>query len=92
MICGVKFCGGCNPRYERGTALEKIRAHFEGRIDFRYAEEGDRYDLLLVIGGCPSCCASHCQYESEHDCVKMWDESHVKDIIKKFERILEEHR
>jgi hypothetical protein len=92
MICGVKFCGGCNPRYERGNALEEIRRHFKGRIDFRYAEEGVRYDLLLVIGGCPSCCASHCQYEAEHDTVKMWDEGHIEDIIEKFERILEEHR
>ncbi|GAB1476615.1 hypothetical protein MASR2M70_14510 [Bacillota bacterium] len=39
MLCGVKFCGGCNPRFERGKALEELKEHFEGRINFEYAEE-----------------------------------------------------
>ena len=92
MICGVKFCGGCNPRYERGNALETIRRHFTGRIDFPHAEEGARYDLLLVIGGCTNCCASHCQYESDLGVIKMWEESHTRDIIRKLEELWREQR
>ncbi len=38
MICGVRFCGGCNPRYDRGKALEKIKEQNED-VDFRIAEE-----------------------------------------------------
>ncbi|MDR1028939.1 MAG: hypothetical protein LBL63_05915 [Clostridiales Family XIII bacterium] len=62
---GVKFCGGCNPRYDRNAAYEEIRDHFaagqtESARDavFEYAEEGASYDLLLVVGGCANCCAS----------------------------------
>ena len=25
MKCGVKFCGGCNPRYDRGAAYREIK-------------------------------------------------------------------
>ncbi|MDD2483774.1 MAG: hypothetical protein PHQ50_01920 [Eubacteriales bacterium] len=88
MICGVKFCGGCNPRYERGEALEKIRSHFKDKIEFHYAEENVPYDCLLVIGGCTNCCASHCQYDVKQDCVRMWDESHIEDIVKKLESMI----
>lgn len=51
MTCGVRFCGGCNPRYERGKALTIIKEHFNGRVDFSIAQENVEYDLLLIIGG-----------------------------------------
>ena len=80
LSCGIKFCGGCNPRYERMEALEKIKSLFSDKIDFDYAKENVPYDIFLVIGGCSSCCASHEQYEVKKGVMKMWDESHVEDI------------
>lgn len=62
MLVGVKFCGGCNPRYDRTACLEEVKRQ-HSHWDFQYAEEGRRYDLLLVIGGCPSCCASDEAYQ-----------------------------
>ena len=78
-VCGVKFCGGCNPRYERLPALEKIKAILQGKSEFCYAEETASYDVLLVIGGCERCCASYEQYTAG-DVIKMWDESQVEDV------------
>ena len=88
MLCGVKFCGGCNPRFERGKALEELKKHFAGRIDFVYAQEGIIYDILLVIGGCTNCCASYCEYETKKGNIKLWDGSHVERIIDELERLL----
>lgn len=34
MICGVRFCGGCNFRYERGKVFIIIKEYFNGRVDF----------------------------------------------------------
>ena len=79
MKCGVKFCGGCNPRYARGDAYRKIREDLP-EVDFRYAEEEEPYDQLLVIGGCPACCASHSQYTVRDEMRKMWSEEHIEDI------------
>lgn len=87
MIGGVKFCGGCNPRYERGRALEAIKKHFEGKVEFVIAEENAEYDFLLVIGGCTNCCASYYQYKTKSDSILMWDEDHIEKTIKKIEEM-----
>lgn len=79
MKCGVKFCGGCNPRYERGTAYRKIKSDLP-EVNFDYATEEELYDHLLVIGGCPACCASHDQYSVEGEIRKMWSEEHIDGI------------
>jgi len=88
MLCGIKFCGGCNPRYDRLSAAVKLKSLFEGEAEFGYAEENVPYDLLLVIGGCTNCCASHEQYMTKNGVVKMWDESHIEDICSRIRNII----
>jgi len=83
MLIGVKFCGGCNPRYDRGKALERIKRETAENVEFAVAEEGKEYDFLLVIGGCTNCCASYCQYQVKNDTIRMWDEDHIEQIINK---------
>ncbi len=89
MLCGVKFCGGCNPRFRRSDVLDKVKQHFTGRVEFEYVKEGRVYDLLLIIGGCPNCCASYEQYEIRYFFIKIWDETQIDDIIQKLEGFLE---
>ena len=87
MKCGVKFCGGCNPHYQRGDAFRKIQADLP-EIEFEYAEEGVGYDHLLVIGGCTACCPIIEQYTVHGDVLKMWSADHVKNIEEKLEEKL----
>ncbi|MEA4922628.1 MAG: hypothetical protein VB031_04585 [Eubacteriaceae bacterium] len=86
MKCGVRFCGGCNPRYDRGAALKELEKQ-EPDVDFQIAEEGVDYDYLLVIGGCTNCCASHCQFSTKEGVVKMWDEQHIDKVIKNINKV-----
>lgn len=55
MTYAVKFCGGCNPRYDRSGCHAKL----EDRIGTRLGspQESVRYDVVFVICGCPSRCA-----------------------------------
>ena len=78
---GVRFCGGCNPRYDRGKALEDIKRKAAGNADFEIAQEGVLYDRILVIGGCSNCCASYDQFTSTGGVLKMWDESHIERVL-----------
>ncbi|MDD6310516.1 MAG: hypothetical protein PUB09_01075 [Firmicutes bacterium] len=87
MKCGVKFCGGCNPRYQRGDAYRTIKNDMTA-IDFHLVDEDDTYDNLLVIGGCPACCASYKQYNVEDEVFKMWDEAHIEEIKTKLSQKL----
>ena len=88
MKCGVKFCGGCNPRYDRGSGYEAIKENLQEEIDFEYAEEGVAYDVLLVFGGCTNCCASYDQYVTKRGVIKVWDLEDIdktKKILSDFE-------
>lgn len=80
MKCGVRFCGGCNPRYDRRGALNQIESQLKN-IDFVNAAEGVPHDLLLVIGGCSNCCASYEQFETKEGVLKMWDKTHIDRIL-----------
>ena len=58
MNVGVRFCGGCNPRYDRGQYYKDVMARYP-QHRYETAREGVMYDFLLVIGGCPACCADY---------------------------------
>ena len=82
MKCGVKFCGGCNPHYQRGDAYRTIKGDLP-QIEFDYAQEGVEYDNLLVIGGCTACCPAYDQYTVKDEVFKMWSEDHIEMIKNK---------
>lgn len=56
MRVAVKFCGGCNPRFDRGAAAELLKKRLP-ELNFRPALEGE-HDASLIICGCPAACAS----------------------------------
>ena len=56
MTVGVRYCGGCNPRFDRVAAVRRLAAACP-RAALEGAEPGRIYDLLLIVGGCPACCA-----------------------------------
>lgn len=55
LQCTVKFCGGCNPRYDRGEAYRKICGALADCAAFSLPAEGQRYDVLLILRGCTGC-------------------------------------
>lgn len=59
VLTGVKYCGGCNPRYERKKFVHRLSEELGEDYQFEAAVEGKTYDVLLVIGGCTNCCAHH---------------------------------
>ena len=87
MKIGVKFCGGCNPRYNRRNALTEIQDKLP-QIDFQYAKVGEVYDELIVIGGCTNNCASYDEYEVISDINKICDEAQIGNLIVKLNKAI----
>lgn len=58
MNIGIKYCGGCNPHFDRTTVLNKIMKLFKDDA-FEYAKESNFYDIIIVISGCSRACADH---------------------------------
>lgn len=56
MTVAVKYCGGCNPRYERVELVGRLCAEFP---DVQIVRPEEPADIAAVICGCPAACASH---------------------------------
>lgn len=51
----VKFCGGCDPAFERVEYLEKIKAAAKNHIQWVLCTDSD-YEAILLISGCQTAC------------------------------------
>ena len=55
MNVGIKYCGGCNCRYNRTQAVNNfIKNH--PHYTYIYDPETQYCDICLVICGCPTAC------------------------------------
>jgi len=58
-VIAVKYCGGCNPRYDRVQFVQDLR---ESLPEFEFSGT-DAFDpeFALIVCGCPARCVSHGQ-------------------------------
>ena len=55
MRVGIKYCGGCDPAYDRLDYVNRIQEAAGSRIEWvRYDEQG--LDALLLVCGCDAEC------------------------------------
>ena len=45
MRCGVKFCGGCNPRYDREEVFRRLKERFAERVSAASADGSENEGL-----------------------------------------------
>jgi len=56
MIVGIKYCGGCNPEYDRVALVEQIGCVLKGKVEFVSAQS-EGVELILAVQGCATACA-----------------------------------
>ncbi|MBN2898616.1 MAG: hypothetical protein JXO44_07565 [Clostridia bacterium] len=59
LTIGFKFCGGCNPRYDRRAAYERMVQAYSPGYKATMAKSGESYDILVIIAGCKNACANY---------------------------------
>ena len=52
----IKYCGGCNPNYDRVALVDYIQISLHGRVEF-VPLDSEVIDLVLAVEGCKTCCA-----------------------------------
>lgn len=57
MKIGIKYCGGCNPRYDRTKEVEKLKKQFP-QHEFTYDPGKAACDIYLLVCGCMTACAT----------------------------------
>ena len=80
MIFGVKYCGGCNPRYNRTAFFDTVKSRCP-EAEFQYVQPDVVYDRLLVICGCPSRCADISKIRVDGDIYKISEEDQLEQLI-----------
>ena len=60
----VKYCGGCNPRYDRVALVKRIEEMLSGKASLVGAE-GNGISLVLAVEGCSTACADLKPFEGQ---------------------------
>ncbi len=75
---GIKYCGGCNPSYDRVKMLNQIKENFS--FEFHYAKPGIKYDVLIIINGCKSNCANYENLDYKHKIIIRSEKDYGKAV------------
>ena len=54
---GIRYCGGCNPRYDRVAAVERLQRDFP-QYRWELAEADTEQSLRILVCGCEAACVS----------------------------------
>lgn len=83
MKAGLKYCGGCNPRYERRNIVKKMLTDYP-EIVCEPIQEDACYDFILVICGCRASCSTYSALEKYQNVIFVCGEEdyiHLKEFI-----------
>lgn len=61
MLVAVKFCGGCDPEYDRIEMFQKIKKALGNKVEWTFSPT-THADCLLVINGCSRACANTSEF------------------------------
>lgn len=54
---GIKYCGGCNPKYDRVSFASKVKEVYSD-YEVKSANSSEMFDCVVVVSGCHAACAS----------------------------------
>ena len=81
---GVKYCGGCNPGYDRVALVEQIKERLEGKVSF-VLSESEGVDIILSVHGCRTACADLSGFQG----IETWTVTCIEDAKKFIREIVE---
>ncbi|WP_073045529.1 hypothetical protein [Dethiosulfatibacter aminovorans] len=81
MKIGFKYCGGCNPRYDRKAVYEEILDRADGIHEIAIADENGTYDYLIVLAGCTNACADCSGLSFQNEKIVITEYRQVCDTI-----------
>ncbi len=64
LKAAIKYCGGCNPGYDRVALAGYVKNSLHGRVEF-VPLDSEVVDMILAIEGCKTCCADLSPFEGK---------------------------
>ena len=85
MKAGIKFCGGCNPRYDRGSQTTGLKERLK-EVQWVSGDDSQVCDFWLIICGCSRACVSTESLSAKQQILVIksrMDFSRAEEIIRK---------
>jgi hypothetical protein len=86
---GIKYCGGCNPLYDRVKFINSLKEIYKHIVCFESAIEGVLYDVVLIVCGCERCCASSDKLLSKYKKICITKEKDFLDVCRLMDEIIQ---
>jgi hypothetical protein len=83
---GIKYCGGCNPFYERVEMIQRLQSLLEDRFIFAVDDLQDSH-VVVLVSGCPRACADKNSNRPEVPSRSLIGESDFKSLVDWMERL-----
>lgn len=55
MKIGIKYCGGCNPTYDRVAAVKEMEERLRGKAEL-VSWHDESADGVVIVAGCATSC------------------------------------
>lgn len=77
---GIKYCGGCNPHYDRVAIVKRIADRLAGKVEI-VALDHDQIDLVVAVEGCSTACADLTSFKDKAIRIVMQPENAEEFIL-----------
>lgn len=78
MNIGIKYCGGCNPKFDRKEFVEELKRRHED-VNFEIASDKSNYEFVILVNGCPRACVSKNNYNTKR--IESVDSPNKLDVL-----------
>lgn len=85
---GLKYCGGCNPQYDRKALVTKFMREYP-QVSVAPVLDDGVYDFVLVICGCRAECFAYHQLQGKWGQVVVFAAEDYKKVKQKMSHLLE---
>ena len=82
---GLKYCGGCAPRFDRVAFFERLRQFVSGHVRF-VPYDDPRAGHVLIITGCQSTCVDQTPFDGK-TILLVSDEDDFETLVEMLNRL-----
>lgn len=91
LTVGLKYCGGCNPSYDRAALVDELKAAYP-QVEFCPYRQGEVYDLALLVKGCRRPCGDFDSMTARYGTLSIADKGDVAHFHRRMEEVLRQQK
>ena len=88
MNIGIKYCGGCNPKYNRSGFVARLVAEYKDKMKIEPIKENVIYDMVIIMNGCSSVCVNISEMEHKGKIISVASEEDFIPICEEIDKMI----